>query len=610
MNQSLKYQFPAWLGQKFCLTSSLTFLILTILTCAQGADAQKVPATIVSPSITANAIYSESDYLLGAGDRIRIEVFKLPQYSGEFEVSINGSLNLPQIGSISVRGMTLAGAAKAIAARYSQAQILRDAQITINLLVPRPVSIGIAGEINRPGSYTVPLQGSRLPKLSDAVKLAGGITQAADLRNVQIRRFQNGKGQQVIAVDLWQLLETGDSANDLTIRDGDTIYIPTSERIDPIASAGLADASFASDRTQPIKVAVLGEVRKPGTHALSGEEKSSILPTVTAAIEAAGGIEPLADLEKIQIRRLTKLGSQQTIEIDLKQLLLAGDLRQDLILQNGDTVIVPTASDVNLADISLLRSTSFAPAESEPLNITIIGEVFRPGPYTVTGSARTGEAGRPGGSDGGGSVPPTVTRAIQIAGGIKPLANVRQIEIRRRTSDGLERTLGIDLWKLLREGDSSQDTILQDGDTIFVPIATALAPEEAADIAAASFSPDTIGVNIVGEVRSPGVVEIPPNTPLNQALFAAGGFTNEASTGSVELIRLNPNGTVSRREIEIDFAGGLNEETNPVLYNNDVILVGRSTLSKLSDTLDTVLNPVGKFLTIFSTPFNLFRLFE
>lgn len=610
MNQPPKYRFLTW-GQKFrSTTSSLTLLTLIIVACAEASYAQKSPASRVSPFIVANTVYSESDYLLGAGDRVRVEVFQLPQYSGEQEVLVNGSLNLPRIGNVSVRGLTLEAAEKVIAAKYTSARILRNPQVTVTLLTPRPVKIGIAGEINRPGSYTIPIEGSQVPTITQVLQLAGGITQAADLRTVQIERLQNSGQKQTINVDLWQLVQTGDLGNDLTLRDGDTIFIPTASQINLAEAPQLSSASFSSDRAQPIKIAVLGEVRQPGTHIITSEQEANTPPTVTQALEIAGGINPLANIEKIQIRRLTKSGAIQAVDINLKQLLLSGDLQQDLILQNGDTVFVPTTTDVNLAAVSQLRTTSFAPEQTQPLNITIIGEVFRPGPYTVTGTARTGEAGVPGGTGGDNSVPPTVTRAIQVAGGIKPLANVRQIEIRRRVGDGSARTLAIDLWKLLREGDSSQDTVLQDGDTIFVPQATAQTLEDAADIAAASFSPDTIEVQVVGEVNRPGIVQIPPNTPLNQAIFSAGGFTNRAEDESVELIRLNPNGTVSRREIELDFGKGVNDESNPVLYNNDVVIVGRSTLTGISDTLDTVLNPLGKFLTIFSLPFNVFRLFE
>jgi polysaccharide export outer membrane protein len=589
--------------------SGLTLLTLMTIANPEVATAQPLSTEKILASPNTVIIYPETSYTLGAGDRIRVEIFRLPQYSGEQEILVNGSINLPKVGSILLQGLTLEQAAAAIAAKYNSARILREPLVTVSLLTPRPIRIGIAGEINRPGSYTIPIEGSRLPTLTQVLKLAGGITQAADLRNVQLNRVQQGGSQQAIAVDLWQLVQTGDLNNDLTLRDGDTIYIPTASQINLAEAPQLASASFSVDKTQPINVAVLGEVRQPGTHTIQAEATSGGLPTVTQAIKSAGGINPLADVRQIQIRRLTKTGSEQAITINLWQLLQAGDLQQDLILQNGDTVFVPTVEDLNLAESAKLRSVSFGPDKTQPLNITAIGEVFRPGTYTVTGSARTSEAGIPGGESGAESIP-TVTRAIQIAGGIKPLANIRQIQVRRLTSTGTERIIEVDLWKLLQEGDSSQDIILQEGDTIVVPTATALAPEEAAQVAAASFSPNTIAVNIVGEVKNPGVVAIPPNTPLNQALLAAGGFTNRARTGSVELIRLNPNGSVSRREISIDLAQSVNEQTNPVLYNNDMVVVNRSTLAGISDTLDEALNPLGKFLTIFSLPFRLLNFFD
>lgn len=549
----------------------------------------------------------ETDYTLGAGDRLRIEILQLPQYSGEHEVLVNGSLNLPQIGNLSVRGMTLEKAAQAIASKYENARILRQPRVTVSLLVARPLRIGIAGEIHRPGSYLLPIQGFQLPTVTQVLQVAGGITQAADLRKVQVRRRQRSGAEQAIAVDLWQLLQAGDLRNDLTLRDGDTIFIPTATTINLAETPQLASASFSSDKTQPITIAVLGEVRQPGTHPIQGESSSGILPTVTRAIEVAGGINPLADVRKVQIRRLTKTGTAQTLEVDLWKLLQSGDFQQDLILQNGDTVFIPTVEKIDLAEASLLRAASFAPQNTQPLNITIAGEVFRPGPYAVTGSARTGAAGVPGGTSGIGSIP-TVTRAIQVAGGIKPLADIRRIQIRRIASSGAERTIEIDLWKLLKDGDSSQDTVLQEGDTILIPLATELASEEAAKIAAASFSPDTISVNIVGEIVKPGPVQIPPNTPLNQALLSAGGFTNRSNSSSVELIRLNPDGTVDRKNLAIDLAQNSNEQTNPPLRNNDVVIVGRSTLAGISDGLDATLNPLGRFLSILTFPFSWFGL--
>ena len=126
-------------------------------------------------------------------------------------------------------------------------------------------------------------------------------------------------------------------------------------------------------------------------------------------------------------------------------------------------------------------------------------------------------------------------------------------------------------------------------------------------LSAANFSPEAIRVTVVGEVTQPGTVEIAPNAPLNQALLAAGGFDpTRADTDEVELVRLNPDGTVSQRPISVSFDQGVNEETNPALQNNDVVMVGRSGRAAFSDGVSGVLGPVGTILSPFRLLFDIF----
>ncbi|MEL6320754.1 MAG: SLBB domain-containing protein, partial [Cyanobacteria bacterium J06626_14] len=125
------------------------------------------------------------------------------------------------------------------------------------------------------------------------------------------------------------------------------------------------------------------------------------------------------------------------------------------------------------------------------------------------------------------------------------------------------------------------------------------------------FSPDTIRINVVGEVDNPGLVEVAPNTPLSQGILAAGGFDNRrARTSSVELIRLNPNGTATQSSIDVDFAAGIDETNNPLLRNNDIIIVKRSASATIADTLDTLVVPLGRAFSLFSIPASILNLFE
>lgn len=456
---------------------------------------QPVPSPPSGPRLSPQV--ANEPYTLGPGDRLQLVVFQLEQYSGEFEVQIDGTLTLPAVGNISVQGLTLEAAADRISSRY--AQFLRRPEVTLNLLARRPLVVGVSGEISRPGAYTLSIQGNDFPKLTQLLSQAGGITGSANLRQVQVQRLNNGQTQ-TFTVNLWDLVSRGDLGQDIALRDGDSVFIPSA----------------------------------------------------------------LVSLEEAQ----------------------------------------------------LLSETALAPSAPSAINIAVIGEVFRPGPYTLRGStARTGEAGLPGGDGGftGGALvrPPKVTDALQIAGGIKPLADIRQVQVRRLTRTGGQQVFTVDLYSLLDTGATQQNALLQEGDTVFIPTATA-APValEASRLAESSFSPNTIRINVVGEVGRPGLVEVPPNTPLNQGILAAGGFNNRARETSVGLVRLNPDGTVTQREIPIDFAQGISDSNNPTLQNNDIIIVSTSGLTNFSETLGAVAGPIADFFFILGAPFRAINYFD
>lgn len=232
------------------------------------------------------------------------------------------------------------------------------------------------------------------------------------------------------------------------------------------------------------------------------------------------------------------------------------------------------------------------------LRVSIVGEVRRPGSYAinpveaVSSSALLAE----GGTVQNTTVTqwPTVTQAIQSAGGITQLADLRNVQIRRA---GVEEPLDINLWELIRTGQLNEDISLRDGDTLVIPTATALSPDEAVLIGSASFAPGTIQINVVGEVISPGTIEVPPNTSLNQAIQAAGGFDRQrARTSRADLVRLNPNGTAVRRRIDLDLAAGINEETNPALRDGDIVIIGRSGITSVSDSIASFLEPINGIL--------------
>ncbi|MFM9266197.1 polysaccharide biosynthesis/export family protein [Tychonema sp. BBK16] len=439
----------------------------------------------------------ESAYVLGSGDRIALDIFGVPEFSKEYQVLVDGTLNLPIIRSVSIQGLTLQQAANAITKRYEP--FINVPVVTVTLMVARPLNIGIAGEITRPGSYKInPSReggGVKFPTLMEMLQLAKGVTSAGDMRAVQIRR-RRGVAEQIITVNLQDFLDTGNLRQDVTIRDGDTIFIPTATSLNTQEVRQRASANFSADITKPIGVVIVGEVNRPGPYTVS-----------------------------------------------------AADLRS-------------TNQQTELAFVSIDQQ------------------------------------------QGGGAVVglPTITRALKIAGGITTEADIRRVQIRRQIKGGTEQTILVNLWDLLQKGDTTQDVLLQEGDSIIIPTAANVDLTEVSQIGSTSFSPNAISINIVGEVVRPGALLVKPSTSLHQALLTAGSFNQlRAKKDKVELLRLNPNGTVSRRTIEVDFAQGLNQNNNPTLRNNDVILVARSGYARVGDNINSFLQPVTGVATVINT---------
>lgn len=594
------------------VTSLALSSLIAIALCPDLTKAQlplpEQPASLESSSLPLN-----SDYRLGPGDTLNIYIPELnnPPILGDYLVPVDGLIYLPLIGGVSVAGRTVEELAQILTEQYLR--FFKYPQVLVRLVKARGLNVLVIGEVNNPGSHTIAEDNrfaSQVPSVTRALQVAGGISLSADLRRVQVRRVQRDGGEEAIELDLWQFLQNGDREQNITLLDGDTIFVPATNEVNLPQTRKLATASFAADPIAPRTVAVLGAVTTPGSYVVKGgdtqlDRLSEGLPTVTRSIQLAGGASSSADMRRIQIRRATQSGSEQIFEVDLWKFLQEGDLAQNTVLQDGDTIFIPTLAQVNLLEARQLASSNFAADPITPRTVTVIGEVLRPGPYVVKG----GNTQLDRVSEGF----PTLTRAIQLAEGITHRADIRRIQIRRPNVAGAEQIFYANLWQLLQAGDLSQDPIIEDGDTIIVPTATEVNPAEAVEIAGGTFAPDSIRVYLVGEeVGPPGArpspeVRLPANTPLNQALLSAGAFNRvRANQNSIDLIRLNRDGTVITRTVSIDLTAGINEETNPLLRNNDIIVVNRSGFAKVRDAFDDF----GNFLFFAPRANELLNLFQ
>lgn len=438
-----------------------------------------------TPLVSVGQLADLSKYTLGAGDVIRIDVFNVPELSGPQTVAPDGTINISLISATNVQGLTIEETARLLEQRL--APFLVRKIVNVSLITPRPLNVAIVGEVNRPGTRV----------LTFANTAAGG----TNIRST----------------------------------------------------------------------------------------------TLTGAIELAGGITQQADVSNVQISRLGARGVRRIIKVDLLSLLRQGDINQDLKLVDGDSIFIPAIADATVNQPRQVGAASFAP-DTFSIQITVSGEVNRTGPQTLTFARNAGAVTV--GQSTVSNLLPTVSRALQQAGGITQRADVRNIKIIRTGINGERLVLNANLWELIDKGDLSQDIRLIDGDSVVVSIATAPNTAEFGQIAKAVFSPSVINVRVVGEVVRGGTIPLTPNAPFTEAIAAVGGLTNNADWRNVELYRINPDGSMTQRKLIADLALPANEATNPSLRDRDVIVVRESLGASLLGSAQRAVNLIAPFITL------------
>ena len=161
-----------------------------------------------------------SDYIVGPGDNIQVQLFGKENAEYDLVVSREGQLRFPGIGPISVAGLRFDELKQNLQERIARQMIGVKANITMGTL--RSIRIFVLGDAIRPGSYTV----SALSNMTNALFVSGGIKPIGSLRNIQLKR----NGKVVTTLDLYDLLLSGDTSGDKRLQPGDVIFIPVNEK--------------------------------------------------------------------------------------------------------------------------------------------------------------------------------------------------------------------------------------------------------------------------------------------------------------------------------------------------------------------------------------------
>lgn len=208
MIRSSSYLFHRFVRRGLCATAALAVWI-------SAPAAEDAPARRGAKPL--------GDYLLQPGDVIRIQVFQEPDLDRELPVSNGGVISgVPLLGSVEVKGLTVAQAEADIARRYD-ADYLVDPQITITVLRYAEQRVKVLGAVNAPGLVLVP-PAERMT-LIDAIARTGDFNRLADRRHVRVTR-SNAEGEVTNFVVDVDALRAGEASSIIWLERDDIVFVP------------------------------------------------------------------------------------------------------------------------------------------------------------------------------------------------------------------------------------------------------------------------------------------------------------------------------------------------------------------------------------------------
>ena len=267
-------------------------------------------------------IATPQNYRLGPGDAVFIDVYGASQKTIEDTVSPDGTVTIEGFGPVYISGMTVEQAnsklRSTLGARYSSSKI----KLTVGQT--RSIMVNVMGEVENPGTYTLPA----FATVFHALYMAGGTNDIGTMRNIKIYR----NNRLVSTVDIYDYILNGKLTGNVRLADNDVISVGTYDCL----------------------VNVTGKVKRPMYYEMKKNE------SVGTLLKYAGGFT--GDAYKKSVRVVRKTGKEYSV-------------------YNVDEFDM---SSFQIADEDSVSVDSILPRFSNMVEIK--GAVFRPGMYQVGGN--------------------------------------------------------------------------------------------------------------------------------------------------------------------------------------------------------------------------------
>ena len=311
-------------------------------------------------------IATPKSYILGPDDELIIDINGYSEDHYNLTVNADGYIKINRIGNVYVAGLTIEEAKQRIISKLSQIFIglkregsgpsKTNLYASLSLGNIRTVSVLVQGEVMFPGTYSV----SSLSRVMNVLYLAGGPNEKGTFREIQVIR-----DKKIFAtVDLYDFLTSGIQKNDISLQDQDVLKVGVYKK----------------------RIEVKGKVKRPAIFELKENEN---LKTVLE--EFSGGFSEDAFKDLVKITRYTNR--------DRKLIDLNADFFTSFYPISGDLIQIESIDEKRFDN-----------------KVTIIGEVFRPGDFSLDSN-------------------PTLLKLIERSGGVRENAFLDRIVVQRINAD-------------------------------------------------------------------------------------------------------------------------------------------------------------------------------
>ena len=493
-------------------------------------------------------IATPTDYRLGPGDQVVIEVWGASEANITQKVTPDGYISIPDIGPVAVNGLTVQAASERIRGKLSKiysgmktANVDLSTNVKVSLGQIRTIQVNIMGEVARPGTYAL----SSFSTVFHALYKAGGISELGSLRNIKVVRG----GRTVATVDVYDYIINGRSHSDIRLQEGDVILaspydalvliqgkikrpmyyeMKSSESVltlinyaggftnDAYSSAVTVERNNNKEKTictvddmnygvfkvkdgdivsigaildrYDNRVEIKGAVYRPGFYAMGKD-----ISTVRDLIPKADGLLDDAFTNRAVLHRENPDKTLEVISVNTKGIL--NGTEPDILLQKNDILFIPSIYDLEAKG-----------------TLEIVGEVFSPGVFPYAANTKLEDL-------------------IIMAGGLTEAASTVRVDVTRRLNDAKSTKKTKDISKTFSF--SVKDGFVVEGEPGFI-----LEPYDQVFVRRSPGYSQKINVTINGEVEFEGNYALNVrNERLSDVIKQAGGLTEFAYLEGARLER-------------------------------------------------------------------------